>query len=253
MAIHERVWEQGDAGRPQPHHAVASRPWRPEGTYALLGIIVGVWLVQQLELSLVRSAIAQLQAGATELPFGVGVFRGEPVFLHQWTFVINTDVLWRPWTLITSTVAHDTGGFTHLLFNGVTLFFFGPSVERLVGTRRFLLLFFLGGALSGVLQVELSAAFGNGGGALGASGALMLLFGLLMVLMPNEKLLVYGIVPVPFWIAGIGYAALDVLGAFNPASRIGNYAHLAGMALGLGYGLWMRADWRRRGVRLVRE
>lgn len=255
VAVHERVWERGDAGRPEPRHGWTGveRPWRPEGSYALLGILAGVWILQQLELALVRGAVAQLEAGATSLPFGLALFRGELVALHTWTFVIDIDFLFRPWTLITSTVAHAFGGFSHILFNGLFLFFFGPTVERLVGTRRFLVLFFVGGALSGVLQVVLAASFSNGGGALGASGALMLLFGILMVILPNEKLLVYGIVPVPFWLAGIGYAAMDVLGVFNPASTVGNFAHLAGMALGLAYGIWQKAAWRRSGVRLVRD
>ncbi len=252
--MHERVWEQGDAGRPQPRHAAptSERAWRPDGTYALLGILVGVWILQKLEQQVVEAAIAQLLAGAETLPFGLAIFRGEAVRLDVWTFVIDVDFLYRPWTLITSTVAHSFTSFNHILFNGLFLFFFGPTVERLVGTSRFLLLFFIGGALSGVLQVVLAATFSDGGGALGASGALMLLFGIVMVLLPNEKLLVYGILPVPFWLAGLGYAAIDVLGAFNPASTIGNFAHLSGMALGLAYGVWQKREWRRTGVRLVR-
>ncbi len=248
MAIHDRVWERASAPTADPWN---DRPWRPQGTYALLGVMVGVWILQQVALMVVRSAFAALDGGATSLPFGLALYRGEPVDLASFTFVLDTDFLWRPWTLVTSTVAHSFTDITHLVFNGLFLFFFGPTAERLVGTKRFLVLFFLGGALSGVLQVELASAFGNGGGALGASGALMLLFGLLIVLLPNQKLLVYGVLPVPFWAAGIGYAALDVLGTFNPASRIGNYAHLSGMALGLAYGWWFRRDLARKGMRVV--
>ena len=80
----------------------------------------------------------------------------------------------------------------------------------------------------------------TGGLALGASGALMFIFGCLVVLMPKEKVLFYGIIPMPFWAMGILYAVLDILGAIGPANGVGNFAHLSGMALGLGYGWRLR-------------
>ncbi|MCA1811522.1 MAG: rhomboid family intramembrane serine protease [Halobacteriales archaeon] len=228
MAIHERVWERAAPQAPPP------RPARPVGTYALLGTIVGVWV---LELLLLPQPVSY--AGGTTSATAYG-------------FVINTDWPSRPWTLVTSTLAHDPRNISHLLFNGLFLFFFGPLVERIVGTRRYLVLFLVAGAVSGIAQVHLSAALGHGGGALGASGALMALFGVVMVLLPKERIFIYGIVPVPMWIAGILYAALDVLGVLNPYSPVGNIAHLSGMALGLGYGAYVKQDLKRRGLRLTR-
>jgi membrane associated rhomboid family serine protease len=230
VAIHERVWERA-APPPQP-----MRPARPVATYTLLGVMAGVYVLELLLVSLGRTV----------------AYRGDRFDLAYWTFIINTDWAWRPWTLVTSTLAHDPSNFTHILFNGLFLFFFGPLVERIVGVRRYLILFFVAGAVSGVAQVHLAAALGPGGGALGASGALMALFGLVMVLLPKEKILIYGIVPVPMWAAGIGYALLDVLGVLNPYSRVGNFAHLSGMALGLAYGVQVKRDMKRRGLRLVR-
>ena len=250
MAVHERVWERGAADPGHGASTYAARPWRPEGTYALLGIFAGIWILQQIAGAITEAAIRALDT-PTEIPFGIVVYNGHAFRLDDFLFVINTDIVTRPWTLITSTVAHDPTSISHILVNGLMLFFFGPAVERLVGTKRFLTLFFVGGAISGVLQVFLVANLWHPAGALGASGALMMLFGILMAILPNQRILVYGIVPVPFWIAGLGYAAIDLLGAINPASRIGNFAHLSGMALGLGYGLWQKQDWRRKGVRLV--
>lgn len=228
VAIHERVWERTPPAAPPP------RPERPVGTYALLGTMAGVWVLELLLL-------------------GVPVpYRGGTTSAMAYAFIIDTDWPFRPWTLLTSTLAHDPRGLSHLLFNGLFLFFFGPLVERILGLRRYLALFLVAGALSGVAQVHLSRALGHGGGALGASGALMALFGMVMVLLPRERIYVYGIVPVPMWVAGIGYAALDILGALNPYSPVGNVAHLAGMAAGLGYGAYVRQDMARRGLRLVR-
>jgi membrane associated rhomboid family serine protease len=249
VAIHERVWERSDAGR-SPSPPPAPRPWRPEGTYTLLAVIAGMYVLQQVVQAYQDARVHALLAGQGGFVPAV-LYGGRPVTLADWLFVIHTDWPLRPWTLLTSTLSHDVGHFTHILFNGLFLFFFGPTVERLVGRTRFLTLFLLAGALSGIVQVHLSAALGDPRGALGASGALMMLFGLVMVVLPRQKILVYGIIPVPMWAAGIGYAALDVLGAFNPYSSVGNFAHLSGLALGMGYGMWQKQDWKRRGMRLT--
>lgn len=172
------------------------------------------------------------------------------VFLGQLTvpdgrlWLVWVDWLQRPWSPVTSTFAH--GGVGHLLLNGLVLFFFGPVLERVLGTKRFVGLFIAAGALAGIVQVELSAAWGSGLPGLGASGAINFVLGTLVVLMPKQKILVYGIVPIPFWIATALFAAWDVLGAFNPADGVGNFAHLAGLVWGLGLGFGLRERGKRR-------
>lgn len=237
VAVHERVWENAESRRPQ-----AVPEWKSMGTYALLGAIGAVFLVQAVLLT-TRPA------------------------LHDGLFVIDTDWLVRPWSLVTSTLAH--GGLSHLFINGLVLYFFGPIAERILGMKRFLVLFFVTGAIAGILQVHLSAVYyaylndlsitqalmpwtdAPGDGALGASGALLFVFGFLMVLMPNQTILLFFIIPVPFWLAGILFALADIAGAINPDSGVGNFAHLTGMAIGLVYGRRFKAHMGRRGMRLV--
>ena len=62
-------------------------------------------------------------------------------------------VLTHPWSLVTYMFLH--GGFTHILFNMIALFFFGPRVEGRLGSRRFITLYLVAG-ISGAL---LSFAF----------------------------------------------------------------------------------------------
>lgn len=198
------------------------------GTYGLLGVIGAVFVLQWI----------------TALTAGVGT--------HRFLFVIDMHWYLKPWTLITATLAHSLVSIWHILFNGIVLFFFGPSLERLIGMKRFLVLFFVAGAIASLLQVYLSwFLFDVDPGGLGASGGLMMVFGALMVVMPNEKVLIWGILPLPFWAAGIGFALLDILGALDPGSGVGNFAHLSGMALGLWVGWNIRQDLKRRGLRLV--
>lgn len=209
--------------------------------------MAATYALQQLVISIVETGAASLNANTTieNLPTGFLVYLGQAFNLHEFLFVINTDWYLRPWTLVTSTLAHSPSGITHLLFNGIFLFFIGPTIERVLGVKRFVILFLVGGALAGVAQVHLSHALqGSSYGALGASGAIMAVFGVMIILFPNEKILLWGIVPIPMWIAGIGYAALDIMGALGGSSGIGNFAHLAGMALGLAYGMNLKQGMR---------
>ena len=97
------------------------------------------------------------------------------------------------WTFITSMFAH--AGPFHLFVNMFTLFFLGSFSEKIIGRRRFLWLFLIAGIVGSVAYV-LFAKFGSffsfgenvfGGmnmPAVGASGALFGLLGLLAVLVP---------------------------------------------------------------------
>lgn len=227
MPVRERPWqsdheiEAAERQRSLRQGASMQKPRKPFATYILVGTIVVVFIVEQI---VARTA-------------------GEPTFTNL--FVIHVDWLYRPWSLVTSTLSH--GGVIHLLFNGVFLYFFGPTVENVIGWKKYLVLFFTTGAISGVVQVTISQ-----GGALGASGALMALLGLVVILMPKSKIFIFPIfIPIPLWLAAAGFALLDVLGVFAPESTTGHVAHLSGLAIGLLYGLKVRKDLQDRGLRLV--
>src|SRR4030042_537069 len=64
--------------------------------------------------------------------------------------------LQHPWTIVTNLFMH--GNIWHILFNMITLYFFGTFLIRLVGTRDFLLIYFLGG-IAGNLVFMLFAYF----------------------------------------------------------------------------------------------
>jgi putative ABC transport system permease protein len=97
----------------------------------------------------------------------------------QGLFVLDPGRLGFVWTWVTSIFAH--GSFSHIVVNSVVLYFFGPVVERRLGSPRFAGLFLVTGALA-LLQVpdgHLVAGFGAlfllvlGGAAL-IPGALLL-------------------------------------------------------------------------------
>ena len=55
--------------------------------------------------------------------------------LYRAFVFVPADVGHRPWTLITYMFLH--GSLSHLVFNMMSLFFFGSQVEGKLGTRRF--------------------------------------------------------------------------------------------------------------------
>jgi len=150
------------------------------------------------------------------------------------------------WTFFTSMFMH--AGFGHLLVNMISLMFIGNFVEKLIGKKRFLGLYFVGGLFAGVLFVLIAFFTGIDFNvyAVGASGAIFALGGLLAVLTPKLPVLVFFVIPMPMWAAmGVlmfGLWALSVAAGLP----IGNTAHLGGLIVGLGYGIYLKKKYPRK-------
>jgi len=165
------------------------------------------------------------------------VFVLQMVFGNSFTASISLmggQVFSRPWTILTHMFAH--ANLTHIFFNMYALFLFGPLLEQKIGQTRFLITYFGAGIIAGVLA---SLFLPAGQIALGASGAIMGILGAVIILIPNLRLLFFFLIPMPLWIAGIIWAAIDIFGLFA-FSGIGNIAHLVGLGIGLLYGLTLR-------------
>ena len=142
----------------------------------------------------------------------------------------------QPWTIVSSMFAHD--GIYHIIFNMLTLYFFGMYVLALVGEARFFLVYFIGGLVGNVLFLLMN----HTGSAVGASGAIFALGGLLVVLVPRLKVMIFPIpIPMDLWIALL--LSLAVL-SFLPG--IGWQAHVGGFLTGLAAGYFFKYEARRR-------
>jgi membrane associated rhomboid family serine protease len=90
------------------------------------------------------------------------------------------------WTLITSMFMH--GGFFHIFANMFSLFFIGTFLERIIGKKRFFWVYMISGIIGGVFFILASLIFGGlDVPAVGASGAIFGLLGVLAVLVPWSK------------------------------------------------------------------
>jgi membrane associated rhomboid family serine protease len=145
----------------------------------------------------------------------------------------------RPWTVLTSLFVHASPW--HVIFNMLTLFFFGSYMGRLVGEAKFLTVFLVGGLLGNAFYILYALFLGSPYSVLvGASGAVFALGGALAVMVPRTKVLVFPIpAPIPLWAAIIGGF---VLISFWPG--IAWQAHLGGLVLGLLAGLYFRRQRR---------
>lgn len=177
--------------------------------------------------------------------FGVTVHRIMLALFHP-----VTDAF-QPFQMVTHMFMHADP--THLLFNMVTLYFFGPALEQRLGFKRFFIFYFICGF--GAMFLHLFAtyieffSFGIGSigvPMLGASGAVAgVVMGFIMFY-PNQMLyLLIPPMPIKARYLGIGYIVLSfVLGITGYMPGIAHFAHLGGALVGLAV-IWY---WKRQGV-----
>ena len=147
---------------------------------------------------------------------------------------------WQPFTYM---FLH--GGFGHLFFNMLTLYFLGPETERAMGSRHFLAMYLLSGLLGGLGWVWLSppsvSFFGYSIPSIcvGASGAIFGMLAAFATLFPRRRLtlLVFFVFPVTLmaWQLVAGLAVLEFLFASDRSSGVAHTAHLAGAFAGFLY------------------
>lgn len=139
------------------------------------------------------------------------------------------------WQLLTFQFMH--AGWMHLIFNSLAIFFFGRSVETILGRSRFLTVYFSSGIIGGAVQMLFALWRPDffGGAVVGASAGAYGLVAAFAVLNWKERftLLIY-FIPVAMrgktllWVS----IALALLGILTPGSGVANAAHLGGILTG---------------------
>jgi len=196
--------------------------FRGNMTYVFLGLM---WITFFLEFAVVL----------------VGIDIGSPTW--NALFVLSPAHPEYVWTWFTSIFAHSPTNFFHIAFNSIVIYFFGRLVEDYVGSRQFVGLFLVSGAVAGLAQVavQMVQSPGVAAGVLGASGAGLAIMGVLTILNPHLRVYLYFVLPIPLWVLTIGYVVISVFGILTPGGGIagGNVAdaaHLVGLLVGLAYG-----------------
>jgi len=151
------------------------------------------------------------------------------------------------WTILTSMFMH--GSVFHLFANMMSLFFLGGLLERIIGKKKFLLIYMISGIIASLFFVLIAYAFQSDMDALavGASGAIFGIAGMLAVLTPKMPVYILFIpIALPMWLGAI--LILLVLWIISAAFSIpiGNLAHLGGLLTGLAYAFYLKLKYPRK-------
>jgi membrane associated rhomboid family serine protease len=136
------------------------------------------------------------------------------------------------WTFVTYMFMH--GNFQHILFNMLGLFIFGIHVERQMGSKEFLLYYFVTGTLAGIFSFAAYCYTHSYVVALmGASGALFAVELAYAIFFPDSIIYIWGILPLRAPIMVLGYTALELIFSITGSnSGVAHLTHLAGFGFG---------------------
>lgn len=130
------------------------------------------------------------------------------------------------WTVVSYMFVH--AWLMHLAFNMLSLWMFGPRLEKAWGTRSFAY-FYLWSGIGGAIAHLIFAGNASVVGASGAISGVMVAYALRW---PDEEVFVFGMIPMKSrWLIA-AMIAMNVIFALSPGSNIGWSAHLGGMAFG---------------------
>jgi len=150
------------------------------------------------------------------------------------------------WTLLSSEFSHYE--WWHIGINMVVLWSFGSILERLLGIRRFLQFYLIAAVVASLAHCLGSVAINQPETqALGASGAVAGLLMLYSLIFPKQKLLIFGVIPIPAMVGALFFVGLDIWGliaqSLGGGLPIGHGAHLGGALCGaLYYFLFLRKN-----------
>ena len=139
------------------------------------------------------------------------------------------------WRLLTSGFVH--ADIAHLLFNLITFYSFAFTLELVIGTARFISLYFCGLLASGIGTCIKHRDEPNYA-SLGASGAILAVLFASIVYFPRNRLLILPLpIPIPAPLFAVGYLVWSYYSSRmrNAKDRINHDAHIAGALTGIAF------------------
>ncbi|MEM8773058.1 MAG: rhomboid family intramembrane serine protease [Pseudomonadota bacterium] len=158
-------------------------------------------------------------------------------------FAFRVDAIVRDkqhYRVFTSSFLH--GDYFHLLFNLLTLFYFGPVIERILGIDGFLVVYFGAVFAGGVISFFVNRnnpAYTSLGASDGVAGVVLSF----CVFFPLERIYIFFIpIGIPAILFGAIFIAISAGMMGRAGGRIAHEAHLGGALAGVLLTLAMRPD-----------
>lgn len=134
-------------------------------------------------------------------------------------------------SLISSMFIH--GDWNHFIFNMLSFYFFGPTIERSIGSTLMITTYFVSGIL-GSLPLIIKNKHNPHYSALGASGAVSGIVFSFITLYPLAQMqLILLPIPMPAFVFGILYLAGSYYMSKRQGDNIAHEAHIAGALAGV--------------------
>ena len=152
-------------------------------------------------------------------------------------YIVSNKKQW--YRMFSSTLVHSN--WEHLIFNMLTLFFFGPSVEYQLGTFFFVLLYVVGAFISS-LPSFIKNKDNQWYNALGASGAVSAILYAQILFHPLHMLYVF-FIPMPAIVFGVLYLFYSARMAKKGTDNIGHDAHFWGAVFGFLFPILLSLDY----------
>jgi len=190
----------------------------------------------------------------------IGVFVLEmfwgPWLIDQFSVTVQGLYSLQVWRLVTYMFLHASTD--HILWNMFVFWMLGATLERQLGTRQFLTLYFASGVAGGLLEAGFNALlFHQYGGyaldtaghtfltmqAVGASAGVAGVLVAFATLNPRAQFLIFFLIPVEAWIVALVYALVETRHVFlalwggHWGDNVAHAAHIGGMVLGF---LWIK-------------
>jgi membrane associated rhomboid family serine protease len=162
-------------------------------------------------------------------------------FFDRYRMEVEKVLLYKDYKrVITSGFLHV--GWTHLIFNVISLWAFGGVLESFLGPLPFLLIYFAG--LVGGEALSLFVHRNNGSySSVGASGAIGGVIFASIALFPGMKIGFFLLpIGIPAWIYGFLYVLYSIYGIRSKGDNVGHEAHLGGSLAGMALALMFQPE-----------
>lgn len=228
-------WEDRDYAHTNPGGRGPS--WRGPGSSRLIG---GSIVTTLIAINVAVYVGGKMSGSLFELFYGWGALQARAVMHGQ---------IWR---LITAQYLHDPSGFGHIFMNMLVLHFLGRPLERMWSAKKFFWVYTIAGLAGNIFFVIL----GSQGWidprmpAVGASGCIYGLLGIVAVLFPTATVYIYFLFPLKIRTAAMIFGGIAVMKVISQGSNYGGEAcHLAGLIFGVWWAKrgdlwWATTEWR---------